>query len=71
MNIIEEHFDLKIAIEDKGICERQNVSCDICAMGVMLGYSDIDQLCPCNEVYDQSQKIINEKDVKWILSGKY
>lgn len=57
MNKTEEHFDLDIAIEDEGVCTRQTVTCDCCAMGELLGYARKDQLCPCNEVYEMAKKI--------------
>lgn len=67
MNEKKEQFNLEIAIEDKGICERQKVLCSECEMGVLLGYNDKEQLCLFSEVYEQAQKIIDEPKLKWLF----
>lgn len=44
------YFDVQIAIEDKGSCGRQKVSCESCEIGEALGRAG-DELCPHDVVY--------------------
>lgn len=45
-----KEFNLKIALEDKGNCQRQKVKCKKCIIGEILERSK-DELCPRGKVY--------------------
>ena len=51
--IMSKIFNLDIAIEDKGNCERQEVDCNECFIGKTIKIDD--QLCPHEKVYQIAQ----------------
>lgn len=53
--VLDEGFDIDVAIEDMGSCHRQKVACKECKMGRILfkagGKDRIDDLCDKDMVY--------------------